>query len=130
MKATKVTPQDFLIITSPDDMKKLKARQMAASYAARFRRKKRHGRVSAQPGAALESFLLWRFGNLGAKPDPQKQAKIFGQHKETISQRHMADAEPLTPDIPAGLNPGMSLQQCECISWGSALFYSIYITIR
>src|SRR4051812_31312996 len=105
MKAPKVTPQDFLVITSPEDMRMPKARLMAASYAARFRRKKRHRPVSTQPGAALDSFLLWRFGNLGANLDPQKQDKISAQHEEPTSPRNIGEAERLAHNIPAGLNP-------------------------
>jgi hypothetical protein len=130
MKAPKVTLQDFLVITSPEDMKRPKARLMAASYAARFRRKKRHRPVSTQPGAALDSFLLWRFGNLVANPDQQKQDQISAQHEEPVSQRNMSEAEILSHNIPSGLNPGMSLAQCEYISSSWAFFYSIYTTIR
>lgn len=129
MKARKVTPQDFLIITNPEDMKKPNARLMAASYAARFRRKKRQRPVCTQPGAALDSFLLWRFGNLGVKSDRQKETKISRQQEEIIFQQYMAKAERLTLDIPAGLKPRISLQQCEWIcSYGVILFNAHYAT--
>jgi hypothetical protein len=116
MKTPKVTPQDFLIITNPKDMKKPSARLMAASYAAKFRRKKRHRPVSTQPGATLDSFLLWRFGNVLAKPYLRKQASNSCQHEESISQQHVVEAEGKVCHVPASLNPGVSLQHCKSVS--------------